>query len=329
MNAAQDTMAVTRRSLALPASALPFAAGALVGWMGSRAVVAFLWAKQRATCLAWLNGNSKLFGHTISVAVETNRRDAAPPANTFTAESVALEDLSPVTHKACCELWARVFSKPGRTAATVAAGFLESPEDGEVWHVVWTADGPRRVVAAARSFRRTMRFGARRSSGGSKSGGGSGGSGDSSGSSGDGSACRGTVSADLRSGAGGIDGGNGGGNGGGSAGGIGGGCDGGSGDLRTVLALAYVASDPKWRGCGLGARVVKVALQRLGTRRRSRGRRSIGRKLGLLQRFACKRGLLQRFASRPRNQLVACLSSPPPRPPPLRRLFPPLSRPTR
>jgi predicted N-acetyltransferase YhbS len=37
----------------------------------------------------------------------------------------------------------------------------------------------------------------------------------------------------------------------------------GDGSRRTVLALAHVASDPTFRGLGLGARVVRAALGRL------------------------------------------------------------------
>ena len=188
-------------SLTLPSqnsvgTAATFAVGLLVGWTSAKGLVGFLWATKRATCLRWLNSNSKAFGFKIAVANETNRRDAAPPAPTFVTESIPLASIDPTTEALCCDLWARVFSKKGRTADTVREGLRAAPEQGEIWHVVWTGDGERRVVAAARTFRRHMTFG-------------------------------------------------------------------GGAEAAMVLGLAHVASDSAYRGLGLGAKVVVVALRRL------------------------------------------------------------------
>jgi hypothetical protein len=48
------------------------------------------------------------------------------------------------TFQACCALWAHVFAKDGRTAATVAAERRPSTETAEMWHLVWTDQGPRK-----------------------------------------------------------------------------------------------------------------------------------------------------------------------------------------
>ena len=71
--------------------------------------------------------------------------------------------------ESACELWATVFSKPGRTPATVRAerrAELESDKRtwwlDERWHLVCRREGdgtPDRVVAAARTFLRPVRAG--------------------------------------------------------------------------------------------------------------------------------------------------------------------------
>jgi hypothetical protein len=58
--------------------------------------------------------------------------------------SLLLEGMPEATFQACCALWAHVFAKDGRTAATVAAERRPSTETAEMWHLVWTDQGPRK-----------------------------------------------------------------------------------------------------------------------------------------------------------------------------------------
>eukprot|EP00545_Synedropsis_sp_CCMP1620_P008962 CAMPEP_0119003382 /NCGR_PEP_ID=MMETSP1176-20130426/530_1 /TAXON_ID=265551 /ORGANISM="Synedropsis recta cf, Strain CCMP1620" /LENGTH=61 /DNA_ID=CAMNT_0006954981 /DNA_START=85 /DNA_END=270 /DNA_ORIENTATION=+ len=45
-----------------------FLAGAFIGWMASKVLTAYLWAKKRDKCLKWLNKNSKNFGFAMEQA---------------------------------------------------------------------------------------------------------------------------------------------------------------------------------------------------------------------------------------------------------------------
>jgi hypothetical protein len=79
-------------------------------------------------------------------------------------DSTALESLSSDAFTACCELWALVFAKDGRTAATVEAERREDMKSkaDEMWHIIWevrSSGSSRRIVSAARTFRRIIRVG--------------------------------------------------------------------------------------------------------------------------------------------------------------------------
>ena len=50
---------------------LVFPVGMLVGWMASKVLTGYLWAKKREACLRWLNKNSKTYGFAIDDSKES------------------------------------------------------------------------------------------------------------------------------------------------------------------------------------------------------------------------------------------------------------------
>lgn len=80
----------------------------------------------------------------------------------MSVENISPAQIGAASRVACCELWATVFTKAGRTADTVAEERQADTIDGEEWHVVWhqSPAGSRRVVAACRTFPRVVRDGA-------------------------------------------------------------------------------------------------------------------------------------------------------------------------
>jgi len=91
---------------------------------------------------------------------------------TCAVTSVRVEELPESSFRACCDLWARVFAKPGRTVDTMVVdrrddmaseGEEAKAAREECWHLVWENNNSggkeRTVVAAARSFRRAVTVG--------------------------------------------------------------------------------------------------------------------------------------------------------------------------